>query len=122
MFSSFLKFYITIKFYYYCHIFLFFFYVAENCLLSNCFVSNEFTYMNFFSIWIFFHEYSRFTVQQGKGEAIALTPLNHFHPLHRHLHISLHIREKRKRRRGEPPLIIYYCILYFLYFSIALHL
>ena len=42
----------------------------------------------FFSIWVFFHEHSRFTGQQGKGEGISLTPLYHFHPLHRHLDIS----------------------------------
>ena len=42
----------------------------------------------FFSIWVFFHEHSRFTGQQGKGEGIYLTPLYHFHPLHRHLDIS----------------------------------
>ena len=42
----------------------------------------------FFSIWVFFHEHSRFTGQQGKGEGIYLTPLYHFHPLHRHLYIS----------------------------------
>ena len=28
----------------------------------------------FFSIWVFFHERSRFTGQQGKGEGIYLTP------------------------------------------------
>ena len=37
----------------------------------------------FFSILVFFHEHSRFTGQQGKGEG-----LYHFHPLHRHLDIS----------------------------------
>ena len=42
----------------------------------------------FFSIWVFFQEHSRFTGQQGKGEGIYLTPLYHFHPLHRHLDIS----------------------------------
>ena len=42
----------------------------------------------FFSIWVFFHKHSRFTGQQGKGEGIYLTPLYHFHPLHRHLDIS----------------------------------
>ena len=36
----------------------------------------------------FFHEHSQFTGQQGKEEAIPLTPLNHVHPLHRHLDIS----------------------------------
>ena len=42
----------------------------------------------FFSIWFFFHKYSRFTGQQVKGEAISLYPFYHFHPLHRHLDIS----------------------------------
>ena len=60
----------------------------------------------FFSIWVFFHEHSRFTGQQGKGEGIYLTPLYHFHPLHRHLAISraitaesspLHIAGSRTR-------------------------
>ena len=60
----------------------------------------------FFSIWVFFHEHSRFTGQQGKGEGIYLTPLYHFHPLHRHLDISraitaesspLHIASSRTR-------------------------
>ena len=41
----------------------------------------------FFSIWIFFNKHSRFTGQQGKEEGIYLTPLYHFHPLHRHLDI-----------------------------------
>ena len=40
------------------------------------------------SIWVFFHEHSRFTGQQGKEEGIYLSPLYHFHPLHRHLDIS----------------------------------
>ena len=60
----------------------------------------------FFSIWVFFHEHSRFTGQQGKGEGIYLTPLYHFHPRHRHLDISrvitvesspLHIAGSRTR-------------------------
>ena len=42
----------------------------------------------FFSIWVFFHEHSRFTGQQGKGEATSLTPFGHFNPLHRHLGIN----------------------------------
>ena len=63
----------------------------------------------FFSIWVFFHEHSRFTGQQGKGEGIYLTPLYHFHPLHRHLDISraiaaesspLHIVGSRTRTRN----------------------
>ena len=39
-------------------------------------------------IWVFFHEHSRITGQQGKEEAISLTPPYHFIPLHRHLGIS----------------------------------
>ena len=49
----------------------------------------------FFSTWLFFHEYSRFTGQQVKrgdggkeGWSISLYPFYHFHPLHRHLDIS----------------------------------
>ena len=42
----------------------------------------------FFSMWVFFHEHSRITGLQGKGEGISLTPHYHFHPLHRHLDIN----------------------------------
>ena len=60
----------------------------------------------FFSIWVFFHDHSRITGLQGKGEGISLTPHYHFHPLHRHLDISraitaesspLHIASSRTR-------------------------
>ena len=60
----------------------------------------------FFSIWVFFHEHSRITGLQGKGEGISLTPHYHFHPLHRQLNISraitaesspLHIASSRTR-------------------------
>ena len=60
----------------------------------------------FFPIRVFFHEHSQSTGQQGKGEGIYLTPLYHFHPLHRHLDISraitaesspLHIAGSRTR-------------------------
>ena len=60
----------------------------------------------FFTIWVFFHERSRITGLQGKGEGISLTPHYHFHPLHRHLDISwaitaenspLHIVSSRTR-------------------------
>ena len=34
----------------------------------------------FFSIWVFFHEHSRFIEQQGKGEGISLTPLSSQRP------------------------------------------
>ena len=39
-------------------------------------------------IWVFLHQHFLFTGQQGKGEAISLTPLYHFPPLHRLLDIS----------------------------------
>ena len=41
-----------------------------------------------FFIWVFFHEHSRFTGQQGCEEATFLTPLYHFYRLHRHIDIS----------------------------------
>ena len=47
-----------------------------------------FLFLFFFSIWLFFYEYSRFTGQQVKGEAISSYPFYHFHPLLRHLDIS----------------------------------
>ena len=46
---------------------------------------------SFFSIWVFFHEHSRFTGLQRKGQAnseLLLPLLYHFHSLHRHLDIS----------------------------------
>ena len=42
----------------------------------------------FFSIWVFFHEHSRITGLQGKGEGISLTPHYYFCPLHTQLDIS----------------------------------
>ena len=39
----------------------------------------------FFSVWIFFHDHSRFTGLHWKGEGISVTPLYHLHPLHIHL-------------------------------------
>ena len=48
-------------------------------------VRNHHYWSYFFSIWISFHEHSRFIGQQGNGEAISVTPLYHFHSLHRHL-------------------------------------
>ena len=50
--------------------------------------TNQGIFFFFFSIWIFFHEHSIFTGQQGKGEGVFLTPLYHFQSLHRHLGIS----------------------------------
>ena len=64
------------------------------------------SFLLFFSTWVFFHEHLWFTGQQGKGEGIYLTPLYHFHLLHRHLDISraitlecspLHIASSRTR-------------------------
>ena len=52
-------------------------------------------FLFFFSIWVFFHEHSRFTGQQGKGEGIYLTTVYHFHPLHRHLDIRQVITAER---------------------------
>ena len=57
-------------------------------ILENC------DYLTFISIWVFFHEHLRFTMQQGQGEAISLTPLYHFHPHHRHVDISRAIAAK----------------------------
>ena len=45
-------------------------------------------YYYYFSLRVFFHNHSRITELQGKGEGISLTPHYHFHPLHRHLDIS----------------------------------
>ena len=42
----------------------------------------------FFSIGVFFHDHSRITGLQGKGEGISVIPHYHFHPLHRHLDIT----------------------------------
>ena len=43
----------------------------------------------FFYCRVFFHEHSLFTGQQGKRDAISLTPPYHFHPLHRHFDIAV---------------------------------
>ena len=68
--------------------------------------TGSFFFFFFFSIWVFFHDHSRITGLQGKGESISLTPHYHFHPLHRHLDISraitaesspLHIASSRTR-------------------------
>ena len=42
-----------------------------------------------FSTWVFFHKHLQITGLQGKGKGISLTPHYHFHPLQRHLDISL---------------------------------
>ena len=52
----------------------------------------------FISIWVFFHEHPRFTGQQRKGGAISLTPLYHFHSLHRHLVINQTITDDYRKQ------------------------
>ena len=54
----------------------------------------------FFSMWVFFHNHSRITGLQGKGEGNSLTPHYNLHPVHRHLDISLTISV------GSSPLYI----------------
>ena len=83
-----------------CVCFIFFKTVRDNWILNTTQLSKKSwnlkaTTRFFFSIWVFFHEHSRFTGQQGKGEGIYLTPLYHFHPLHRHLDISQAITADR---------------------------
>ena len=56
--------------------------------LDNNDLRHEFCFLFFFSIWLFFHEYSRFTGQQEKGKAISFYPFYHFHQLYRHLDIK----------------------------------
>ena len=85
-------------------------YLAENAKVMQCLYvtlypkyysrNNKFDMQNkslvdltywewvFFSMWVFFHEHSRITGLQGKGEGISLTPHYHFHPLNRYLDIS----------------------------------
>ena len=50
---------------------------------------------DFFFYLSFFQEHVRFAGQQEKGEAISLTPLYHFQPLHRHLDINWAITAER---------------------------
>ena len=47
-----------------------------------------FLFFPFFLLWVFFHNFSRITGLQGKGESISLTYHYYFHPLARHLDIS----------------------------------
>ena len=72
-------------------------------------VKHNLFFLFLFSIWLFFHEYSRFTGQQVKGEAISLYSFYQFLPLHRHLDIiwiiaaessPLRIAGSRNRRSG----------------------
>ena len=56
-------------------------------LCGNCFSTKFSHHEFFFSIWVLFHDHSRITGLQRKGEGIPLTPHYHFHPLYRHLGI-----------------------------------
>ena len=65
--------------------------LSPSSIKDRAFCDNSSRLVNsFFSIWIF-HKHLRFTVEQGKREVISLTPLYHFHPLHRHFDISRQI-------------------------------
>ena len=48
----------------------------------------------YFSIWVFFHEYSQFTGKQRKGEAFSFFFFYNFHSPHKHLDISRVIATK----------------------------
>ena len=56
-------------------------------LRHNC-IDWLLTSVLFYSIWVFFHEHSRFTGQQRKGKTAFLTPLYHFDRFHKRLDIS----------------------------------
>ena len=82
-----------------------------------------------FSIWVLFHEHSRITGLQGKGEGIPVTPDYHFHPLHGHLDISREIAalaSERKSLTTKLPALksiivrpfIYNSQFYFISFSV----
>ena len=87
----------------FCHMFLFVLKVIQEFSITRFFYKQRFIFL---SIKVFFYKHSRFTGQQGKGKAISLIPLYHFHLLHRHLDISraitaesspLHIVSSRNR-------------------------
>ena len=82
---------------------------SPKTFISCCLSIFFFSFFCFF-IWNSFHEHSRFTGQQGKGDAISLTPLCNFYLLHRNLDISraitaesspLHIAGSRTRTRNQ---------------------
>ena len=66
-----------------------FIHIHQESVLTCCRAQFAFFVLIFFSIWLFPHEYSRFTGQQMEGETISLYPFYRFQPLHRHLDISL---------------------------------
>ena len=71
------------------------FFVCTRISMASMFKKDKSKIRIFFSIWVFFHEHSRNTGLQGKGEGISLTPHYHFHPLHRQLDISVAITAER---------------------------
>ena len=83
---------------------------AIQTILNREFEPLTFCFFCFFCFLVYFHKYSQFTGQQRKGESISLTPLYHFHPLHRHLDISrvitaesspLHIAGRQARTKNH---------------------
>ena len=87
---------------------------AKSCTCRLCMI---YIGQVFLSIWVFFQVHSHSTRQQGKRETIYITPLYHFHPLHRHLDISravtaesspLHIAGSRTRFRTQPICVYTY--------------
>ena len=57
-------------------------------------MTDVYIYIYVYSIWVFFQNYSRFTWQQGKREAISSTLLYQLLPLHRRLDINWEITEE----------------------------
>ena len=59
-----------------------------NAVVPSTVIEIAFPWYLFFSIEVFFHDRSRVTGLEEKGEGISLTPhYHHFYPLHRHLDI-----------------------------------
>ena len=63
------------------------FFVCTRISMASMFKKDKSKIRIFFSLWVLFHEHSRITGLQGKGEGISLTPHYHFHLLHRQLDI-----------------------------------
>ena len=53
---------------------------------------------HFFSTWVFVDEHSQLIGQQGKSEAISLTPPYYFHLLQRHYTLARHLLNKAHLR------------------------
>ena len=72
--------------------------------------------------WVFYHEHSRFTGRQKKGEGISLTPHYHFHPLRRHLDISRAIAAESLPLRIASSRTQIYLYTYILHICIYIHI